>query len=99
MKKIFYAAGLPRSGSTLALNILAQNPEIHTTVTSPLLAIIDPIRIGWKKIDSFKTIPEEEALTTIKGIMSGALYGAFEHIDKPYVVSKNRGWLSIPECL
>ena len=33
-KTIHFLAGLPRSGSTLLANILAQNPKIHVTPTS-----------------------------------------------------------------
>jgi sulfotransferase len=34
MKKIHFINGMPRSGSTLLCNILAQNPKFHVTPTS-----------------------------------------------------------------
>ncbi len=34
MENIFYQSSLPRAGSTLLQNILAQNPDIYATPTS-----------------------------------------------------------------
>ena len=39
-KKIFFLAGLPRSGSTVLGSILSQHPEIAVTPTSPLLDLL-----------------------------------------------------------
>lgn len=36
-KKYYFISGLPRSGSTLLANILAQNPRFHATATSGIL--------------------------------------------------------------
>ena len=36
MKKIFFNSSLPRSGSTLLQNLIAQNPEFYCTPTSGL---------------------------------------------------------------
>ncbi len=35
-KTIHFVSGLPRAGSTLLMNVLAQNPRIHSTATSGL---------------------------------------------------------------
>ena len=36
MKRIYYLAGLPRTGNTLLSSILNQNPKIHMTPNSML---------------------------------------------------------------
>ena len=36
MKKIFFNSSLPRSGSTLLQNLIAQNPDFYCTPTSGL---------------------------------------------------------------
>ena len=46
-KKIFIVAGLPRSGSTLLMNILGQNDAFFVTPTSGILDIIVYIRNSW----------------------------------------------------
>jgi len=40
MKEIYFINGMPRSGSTLLCNILAQNPEFHVTPTSGLSELV-----------------------------------------------------------
>jgi len=35
-KTVHFVSGLPRSCSTLLCNLLAQNPRVHATPTSPL---------------------------------------------------------------
>ena len=38
--KIFYNSSLPRAGSTIIQNILAQNPTIYPTPTSGVFEIV-----------------------------------------------------------
>ena len=40
IEKIFYQSSLPRAGSTMLQNIMAQNPEIYATPTSGVLELI-----------------------------------------------------------
>jgi hypothetical protein len=40
MEKLFFQSSLPRAGSTLLQNILAQNPSIYATPTSGVLELI-----------------------------------------------------------
>jgi len=50
-KEIFFISGLPRSGSTLLCNILAQNPEIFVSkATSGCVEILFSIRNQWDRI-------------------------------------------------
>ena len=63
MANIIFQSSLPRSGSTLLQNILAQNPLIYSTPTSNLINFILGARIGYNKdrevmldrVDEWKT--------------------------------------------
>ena len=39
VEKIFFQCSLPRAGSTLLQNVLAQNPDFYATPTSGLIEI------------------------------------------------------------
>ena len=49
MDKIFYQSSLPRAGSTLLQNVLAQNPDIYATPTSGVLELVF-VDLGWRLI-------------------------------------------------
>src|SRR4051812_45917309 len=90
-KTIHFLAGMPRAGSTLLGNILAQNPRIHVTPTSGL---IDPLLVLRDKFNSspdYKAAPNEAAKM---GAVRGALFGYFDPVDRPIIIDKNRAWLS-----
>ena len=40
MEKLFFQSSLPRAGSTMLQNILAQNPDVYATPTSGVLELI-----------------------------------------------------------
>lgn len=98
---IFFVSGLPRSGSTLLMNILGQNPSHHVTPTSGLIEIFMSIKSGWKKYIEFKAEGLEKAKPRIASAMKGLLYGYFEkEIDaKKVIFDKSRGWLNYIEDL
>ena len=48
-KRIYFLVGLPRSGSTLLANILAQHPRIHVTPTSGVVDMLVTVRNGWDR--------------------------------------------------
>lgn len=53
-KRIYFLAGLPRSGSTLLANILLQNPSIYVTSTFGILCILVQIRNEWDRVEAFR---------------------------------------------
>ena len=53
-KRIYFLAGLPRSGSTLLANILAQNPQIYVTPTSGIVDMLVQVRNSWDRNDAFQ---------------------------------------------
>ncbi len=93
-KKINFISGLPRSGSTLLANILAQNPRFHTTATSGIADIIFGVRNQWDKLVEFQAHPDEAAK---RRVLRGILYSYYENIDKPVIFDKSRSWVSLIE--
>jgi sulfotransferase len=93
-KTYHFVSGMPRAGSTLLMNILAQNPRFHVTGTSGIMDVIFGIRNTWDKHVEFQASPDEDAkLRVMRGILD-SFYG---NIDKPVIFDKSRGWLSLLE--
>ncbi len=92
-KQIHFVSGLPRACSTLLCNLLAQNPRVHATATSPLH------EIGYIARSVFET----EEKKAIGGEMMESMFNnfcragaehAFDEItDRPVVVDKCRSWI------
>ena len=93
MEQIFYQSSLPRSGSTLLQNILAQNPDIYATPTSGVLELIFGARANYTISPEFIA---QDAELMKKGWQAFAKSGmdAFYNAitNKKYVVDKSRGW-------
>ena len=53
VEKIFYQSSLPRAGSTLLQNIMAQNPDIYTTPTSGVLELVFAARGNYTNSPEF----------------------------------------------
>jgi sulfotransferase len=93
VKKIFYNSSLPRAGSTLIQNILAQNPLIHSTPTSGLFEMMTTSRTIYSSAQEFKAQNSEEMELGFKGFLKNGIYGFYNNItDRPYVIDKSRGW-------
>ncbi|NBW13980.1 MAG: sulfotransferase [Caulobacteraceae bacterium] len=96
-KEIFFISGLPRSGSTLLCNILAQNPEFFVTkATSGCIEILFSIRNQWDRITEHQA--EGVNREQLKNVLKGAL-NSYYLTDKNIVFDKGRGWLSMIETL
>ena len=93
MNKTFhFISGLPRSGSTLLANILAQNPRFEATASSSILAVITSIRENWDAM--FAATPNEQGKIDV---MRGILPSFYQRTAKPVVFDKCRGWLAFLE--
>lgn len=94
MKKLHFCGGLPRSGSTVLMNILQQNPRIFTTGTCALPEILHThILIKSRFRESFQAMSVDQADSAMFGLIHGATKGWFEGLThKPVVISKNRMW-------
>ena len=100
-KTIYFVAGLPRSGSTLLVNILAQNPSFHTTGTSGILPVMIGARDQWEGSTEIKAwVESSEIKDAVRiNVLKGILHGYFKHIETPIVFDKSRGWCGYIELL
>lgn len=95
MKKIFYQSSLPRSGSTLLQNIIAQNKEFYATPTSPLVDYISVLREVYTTNSNVLALDELEMKNAFKNMCKHTIQGYFEGLtNKPYILDKSRGWMS-----
>jgi sulfotransferase len=96
VKEIFFINGMPRSGSTLLCNILAQNPEFHVTATSGLPDIIGSIHQSWQQNPAIKASESSEKQLVL---INGLFQSYHSDTDRPTVFNKSRGWASILELV
>ena len=93
MKEIFFNSSLPRAGSTLLQNILAQNPEFHATPTSGVLDLLLAARGVYTNLPEFKAQDRNITGKALNGYYRAGLEGYFNSItNKPYIIDKCRGW-------
>jgi sulfotransferase len=103
MPKFVGVTGLPRAGSTLLCQLLAQHPQIHCEgSSSPLCNTLLGIR-RMVSDDQFFLSQLDRTFDTSYGHLSSAMRGYLRgwHHDctKPVVVDKNRAWLHAVEML
>jgi|APGre2960657373_1045057.scaffolds.fasta_scaffold13880_4 sulfotransferase len=89
MKQLFFLSGLARSGSTLIGSILNQNPNIYVSPTSPLMDLFCLTEIDYQKMDQQYTYDKQTVVNNLHKVLASTFY---QHIDKPYVMDKHRGW-------
>jgi sulfotransferase len=88
-KTFFFMAGLPRSGSTLLSAILNQNPDIYVTPSADTSFLMLSLFKTSQVSESFHSGFAPEGYRNIMAKLPQAFY---EHIDKPYIIDKNRNW-------
>lgn len=97
MKTHYFISGLPRAGSTLLCNILAQNPRFYVSpATSGCHDILFNIRNQWDRLIEHQA--EGVNYDQLRGVMKAALE-AYHLTEKPVVIDKGRGWLSLIEMV
>ena len=93
MEKLFFQSSLPRAGSTMLQNILAQNTDIYATPTSGVLELVFAARENYSTSPEFiaqdKDLMKKGYTAFCKEGMD-AFYNAVT--DKKYVIDKSRGW-------
>ena len=93
MKKLLFNSSLPRAGSTLIQNIIAQNPDFYCTPTSGTLELIYGARANFTSDPTFKA--QDQALMSkgFQNFCNAGLRGFYDGVtDKPIVLEKSRGW-------
>lgn len=93
-KTIHFCAGLPRSGSTVLMNILQQNPDVFTTSTCALSDLLHHhILIKSRYREFHQAMDADQVDKAMYGLIHGATQGWFSGLtEKPVVISKNRSW-------
>jgi sulfotransferase len=93
MEKLFYQSSLPRAGSTLLQNILAQNPDIYATPTSGLMELVYGARGNYTDSPEF-TAQDKDLMR--KGFLAFSKAGMNAYCealtDKKYFIDKSRSW-------
>jgi sulfotransferase len=91
-KRIYFLAGLPRSGSTLLANILAQNPQFHVTPTSGIVDMLVQVRNAWDHNDAFQAADRTLNQAIKENVLRAMLEAYFSHTPRPICIDKNRFW-------
>jgi sulfotransferase len=93
MPVIFFQSSMPRSGSTLLQNIIAQRPDFYVTPTSGLLELLIGARGNYTTSPEFKAQDSDLMREAFQSFCLQGMNGYFSAItDKPYVIDKSRGW-------
>lgn len=95
-RQIHFISGLPRSGSTLLCNILAQNPDIHTTPTSACHDSLFIMRNKWHEWIEHKAAKSLSNDKNLQRVLN-AILNNYHDTDRPIVIDKGRGWTSMIE--
>lgn len=92
-QQIFFQSSLPRSGSTLLQNILAQRDDMYATPTSGVLELLYGARANYTDSPEFKAQDTELMKKAFQSFCHEGLLGFYKAVtDKPYVIDKSRGW-------
>jgi sulfotransferase len=92
-EKIFYQSSLPRAGSTLFQNIIAQNPDFYATPTSAVLELVFGARANYTNSPEFKAQDADLMRSGFVNFCHEGMKGFYNGItDKKYVMDKSRGW-------
>lgn len=89
---IFFNSSMPRSCSTLLQNVIAQNPEIYSTPSDPVLEYLYGARANFSTTPEVKAQDTQSALKNWRGFCWGGLSGyCSAYTDKPNIAVKTRG--------
>jgi len=91
MKKLYFVAGLPRSGSTMIINLLKQNPDVEGYAVSSLCPLVANIVVNWNNMEANKEHPDENAKTNV---LKAVLNNYHNASSKKIVFDKDRMWVT-----
>jgi len=92
-EKMFYNSSMPRCGSELMQNILAQNPDFYSSPTSGLLELVYSARGAYSNSQEFKAQDPEMMSKAFAKFCKSGMKGYYSEVtDKPYIIDKSRGW-------
>ena len=91
---------MPRAGSTLLQNILAQNPDMHATPTSGLVHLVHTAKKGYTENVEFKGSDQYDWKKHFFKFVKGGMESLASSVDdKKYFIDKSRGWLNHMDIL
>lgn len=96
-----FVAGLPRSGSTLLMNLLAQNHRHHVTATNGLADLVLGLRDGWMRNPAFQAQGIHTLQHRIVSASRALMHGWYEDELRQgkVVFDKSRAWVAALEIL
>ena len=93
MQQLHYCLGLPRTASSLIMNILNENPRIFTTGTCPMPYFVDACQTRANEVSEFISLDKDVLNKSYINFLRQGMRGWFEAMtDKPIVFSKSRIW-------
>jgi sulfotransferase len=93
VEKIFYQSSLPRAGSTVFQNLMAQNSDFYCTPTSGVLELIYNSRLAFTTSPEFTAQDSELMKQSFINFCKEGMYGFYNTLtEKKYVLDKSRGW-------
>lgn len=96
---LVFNSSIPRSGSTLLQNLLAQREHNHCTPTSDLIELIVQARNSYGNFDAFKSQGKMQVAERIRTMLKGMLEGYYSDCQSRTVFEKSRGWIAYIELL
>jgi sulfotransferase len=88
-KQYYFIAGLPRSGSTLLSTILSQNPQIHSSITTPVLPLFRSVYDVLGNDDEYSTLVSDKSK---ERLLKGVFDNYYSDTNKSIVFDTNRLW-------
>lgn len=98
MGNMFFVSGLPRSGSTLLMNILGQHPDVHVTPTSGCHEVLWTTRNNWNNFIEHKADIQSSDSKNLQRVLSSILT-SYHDTSKPIIFDKHRSWIHSIELL
>ena len=93
MQQLHYCLGLPRTASSLIMNILNENPRIFTTGTCCMPYFVDACQLRSNQVSEFIALDKDVLHKSYINFLRQGMKGWFEAMtDKPIVFSKSRIW-------
>lgn len=98
---IIFNSSLPRAGSTLIQNLLAQNENNFCTPTSDLIELIVQTRNSYSNYDGFISQGMHKITPRIRRLLKGMISGFYEEelAAGQTVFDKSRGWMAYIELI
>ena len=93
MQQLHYCLGLPRTASTLIMNILNENPRIFTSGSCCLPYLLEACQQRSNEVSEFIALDKDVLNKSYINFLRQGMRGWYEAMtDKPIVFSKSRIW-------